>query len=538
MIQVQKNDEIPNLQAGEGNFTELNNNIQGKTNYTLDKNYKYIVGYDSLNHGIKISADNFVLDGNGFTIDGYNFARALDISGKNVTIKNINFINTSSSDGGAIFYAGDNGVVSNCTFVNVHDNESGGAIYWMGDNGVVSNCTFINTNSSSGGAIFYAGVNGVVSDCTFNNTTAGLGGAVYWSGVNGVVGNCTFTNTNASDGGAIYWVGGDGVVGNCTFTNTNASDGGAIYLGYGGDGVVSDCTFTNTTASFGGAIFLGDSKGVVGNCTFNNTNALVSGGAIYLSDSKGVVSNCTFINTTASIGYSDAIYINSYIDPNASLNITGCTCDSTDDKAPIYNDGIILSPVEITTMDGKTKEVTKGELVNLTAIITASGIRVAGGVLTFTVNGTELNATYDENGLYSKEYTVGFVGTKPVNAIYNNSTKDLQSLVAGNLTSPRLNVTVTVDNVTGVVDDNKIVTVTVIDNYGDPVTDGVVTILWNGKNQNQEVSNGTATFNLALTNAGEYSLTAYYNSSATTDYNDGEGKFTVIVNQAALKWML
>ncbi len=59
-----KNDEIPNLQAKEGNFTELNNTIQGKTNYTLDKNYKYIVGYDSLKEGIKISTDNFVLDGN------------------------------------------------------------------------------------------------------------------------------------------------------------------------------------------------------------------------------------------------------------------------------------------------------------------------------------------------------------------------------------------------------------------------------------------------------------------------------------------
>ncbi len=487
-------------------------------------------------------------------IDGDNFARAFDIVGKNVTIKNINFINTSSSGGGAICYSGDDGVVSDCTFSNTNA-ESGGAIYWVDGDGVVSDCTFSNTNAESGGAIHWASGDGVVSDCTFTNITAKYGGAIYCAGVNDVVSDCTFSNTNAESGGAIYCAGDDGVVSDCTFTNTNSSNGGAIYCASVND-VVSDCTFTNTTASIcggaiycfmgddvvsnctfinthslsGGAIYGSNSNDVVSNCTFINTHSL-SGGAIYWINSNGVVSNCTFTNSTCDVDGS-AICMNSFTDPISSLNITGCSCDSTDDKTPIYNDGIILSPVEITTMGGENKEVTKGELVNLTAIITDSGMRVAGGVLTFTVNGTELNATSDKNGLYSKEYTVGFVGTKPVNAIYNNSTKDLQSLVAGNLTSPRLNVTVTVDNVTGVVDDNKIVTVTVIDNYGDPVTDGVVTILWNGKNQNQEVSNGTATFNLALINAGEYPLTAYYNSSATTDYNDGEGKFTVIINQA------
>ena len=452
-----KNNEIPNLQAEEGNFTELNGEIQGKTSYTLGKDYKFISG-ESFSAGITISTDNFVLDGAGHIIDGSGLARALYINASNITLKNINFINTNPS---------------NCST----NKGYGGAIY-LNDS---ANCT--------------------LSNCTFTNTTAtSAGGAICWRGINGSVINCTFTRTNTSSfGGAIDW----------------GSDNGSVI----------NCTFTNTTATRGGAISWSGDNGSVINCAFINTNSLNDGGAIYWVRINGSVSNCTFTNTTTT-GKGNAIYIHNI----ASLSITNCSCNSVDDKAPIYNDGAILSPVEIITMDGKTKKVTNGEKVNLTGTMTTSGMRVAGGVLTLTVNGQNLDAQSDETGLYSAEYTVDFDGAKPVTATYNNSTGS-QSVIPGKLTTVKLNVTVIGDDVTGSIGDTKTVTVTVLDSDGDPVTDGTITITWNGENQTQEVSNGVATFNLALANLGEYPVTAYYNGSATTAYNDGEGEFTVTINK-------
>ena len=456
----------------------------------LDRDYKYDKDIDEGYYpedGIEIGHNGFTIDGDGHTIDGSGLASIFNIRVTDVTIKNIKLINTASDNGSAIYYNPINELSLtiegyNITFINCTATNDGGAIYSPLDVTIEgSNITFINCTATNNGGAIYSQDSVTIDDkCS----------------------NISFINcTAANDGGAIYSQGSVTISGsNTSFINNSAVNGS-------GGAISGAVTINGWNASF-----------------INNSAVNGSGGAIYSQGGVTISSdNISFIDNTAS-NKGNAIY------SGGSLNIAGCSCNSTDDKAPIYNDGTILSSVVITTIDGETKEVTKGEVVNLTGIITACDMRVAGGVLTLTINGTELNATSDETGLYSKEYTVDFIGTKLVNAIYNNSTKDLQSPVAGYINS-RLDVTVIVDNVTGVVGDDKTVSVTVLDSEGNPVTDGVVTILWNGENQTQEVSNGTATFNLALTKAGEYPLTAYYNGSETTSYNDGEGKFTVTVNK-------
>ena len=534
------NDIVPNPAATVGTFDELNNNISGKTGIIdIYNNYTYNSTTDSsLSGGITISSSNVVIDGHGCTIDGSGLARAFNITGNNVTIKNINFINTNATDGGAIYWRGANGTVSGCIFTNTNA-LVGGAISWNGVSGVVSGCIFTNTNASTGGAInwygtglmgsvedcsfvncssghgggaiSWEGANGVVSGCNFTNTNAtDGGGAIYWSnGANGVVSGCIFTNTNASSGGAIDWYGANGVVSGCNFTDCSASYGGAIRWVYGTNGTVSDCNFINTNASTGGAISweysIDNCYGTVSGCNFINTNA-TDGGAIYWDADYGTVSGCNFINCSASVnggaiswqGYDSvvsgcnftntnasnggAIFGNDYAvnyvvsgciftntiaskgnaicmydldsedDDSPSLNITNCIYNSTDDNAPIYTNGTILSDVVITTMDGKTKNVAYGELVNLTGIVITSGMRVAGGVLTLSVNGSSFNASSDDAGVYSHEYLVDFMGSKSVTANYLNTTGS-QTLNAYNITTSVI-IDIDVFDIVGVYGDN------------------------------------------------------------------------------------
>ncbi len=356
------NDIVPNPAATVGNFAELHDEIiDSEYSYKLTQNYTYSADTDEeFKNGITIDKENFVLDGDGYTIDGSGLARAFNITGNNVTIKNINFINCSASDGGAVYWDSVNGTVSGCTFNNTVASYSGGAIFWHhASNGTVSGCTFINTVAS-----YYYG----------DDEWDGYGGAIHWYGSpDGTVSGCNFINCSASCcGGAISW-----------------------YNFYSRNGVVSGCNFIN--------------------CSANNGTAI-------------------------------------YID-SGSLNIADCSCNSTDDNAPIYNDeGTILSDVVITTMDGKTKNVAYGELVNLTGIVTTSGMRVAGGVLTLSVNGSSFNASSDDAGVYSHEYLVDFMGSKSVTANYLNTTGS-QTLNAYNITTSSI-IDIDVFDVAGVYGDN------------------------------------------------------------------------------------
>ena len=112
---------------------KINNTAEGGTlvlenNYTnTDWNFRF---------GINISK-SLTIDGNGFTIDGGKRGRIFQVTAANVTLKNINFVNT-----------------------NPVDNKGGGAVYWSGANGVLSGSSFVNnyvtvndyTSGSDGGA--------------------------------------------------------------------------------------------------------------------------------------------------------------------------------------------------------------------------------------------------------------------------------------------------------------------------------------------------------------------------------------------------
>ena len=158
-------------------FTVLNNESFQMLSYqinstdnclNLTKDYAYAEGID-FTEGIIINRDNFIIEGNGHIIDGKSLARIFNITGENVTLRNINFINAyGSNDGGAIFASG-NIVIDSCSFLNNSAVSCGGAIAVVDGN--IINSSFTNNSAFSGGAVITLG-KVTAQSCILENNTA------------------------------------------------------------------------------------------------------------------------------------------------------------------------------------------------------------------------------------------------------------------------------------------------------------------------------------------------------------------------------
>jgi len=306
-----------NTVSAEGNFTDLQNTINNnQNNVDLDKDYKFNNNIDTAYvDGVKVNYDNYVLDGKGYTINGNNEARIFQITGENVTIKNLNLINgKTTNNGGAIYTQTNNLKIINTTFTNNVANNYGGAIHAKNVN--VTGSKFIdNTANYYGGAIFATDVNVIGSTFT-GNTANQAGGAIYTTNNVEVVGSKFIDNTANTSGGAIRADNKVNVTGSNFTSNTAKASGGAIYAKnvnvtgsnfinntaqlYSGGAIyatyvnVTGSKFTNNTAISGGAIYA-TYVNVTGSDFTNNTAK--SGGAIYAGN--GNVTGSNFIGNTA-----------------------------------------------------------------------------------------------------------------------------------------------------------------------------------------------------------------------------------------------
>ena len=134
-LTLPENDVV--LGDGEGSFTELANEIQGKTEVQLGKNYKYVDADSAFKGGITLSGTVTIDGGGSVKIDASHQARIFNIAeNAHVTLKGITFINGyATGNGGAINSLGVLNV-ENCKFINNTANFNGdddpghgGAIY-------------------------------------------------------------------------------------------------------------------------------------------------------------------------------------------------------------------------------------------------------------------------------------------------------------------------------------------------------------------------------------------------------------------------
>ena len=129
--------------TSEASFTNLTDEIEN-AGTTLDLTQDYTFNNETDNNtGILISKNNFVLNGNGHTIDGNNQSRLFYITGTNITLNNFILINGNYKDCAGICVIGSNLTLNNITFIDNYATNDGGAL------GLRDGSTVICNNSSA-----------------------------------------------------------------------------------------------------------------------------------------------------------------------------------------------------------------------------------------------------------------------------------------------------------------------------------------------------------------------------------------------------
>ena len=315
--------------AGEGSFTNLTDEIKDKDIMNLTHNYKFNNETDNIS-GIVIAKDNFVINGNGRTIDGNNQARIFNITSNNVTLSNLILTGGNADKGGAIYTTGLL-TLNNVTFISNYASKNGGAVGLYGD--VTLNCNnsqFTDNYAEAGSSIFvekgklniyntdlsskvfnkYSQIvafkNSIIyaENITFINSSSSYATALFFKSIkSAIIKNSKFINlkANLTAGAIALRNGGELYIENCEFTNTTSTNnGGAVFADIIGEfedtGNVTliNNVFRNTYSGFGGAYVQLGGKLLLSNSEFINSHATFNGGAIYISYTDAVISNCNF----------------------------------------------------------------------------------------------------------------------------------------------------------------------------------------------------------------------------------------------------
>ena len=343
--------------TGESSFSSLTDEIENAgTTLDLTKDYAFNNETDN-NTGILISKDNFVLNGNGHTIDGNNQSRLLSISGNNITLNDLILINGNYGMCGGIRAVGTL-TLNNVTFINNYANEQGGAIGIRESAFLIcNNCRFIDNYAESGSSILVSSsevklynsyitskkfakasqifissdAKAYIENTTFANITASYAPAVYIKSSKASIINSKFIDlkANITAGAIATKAGGELYIENCEFENvTSSKNGGAIYADVPGDDnytgtiAIVDTKFKDTYSEFGGAYVQLGGDFVLNNTEFINDYAKYNGGAIYLSDTNTEINNCTFDSNGVSIIEGYPTYGGAIFCDNSTLNIT------------------------------------------------------------------------------------------------------------------------------------------------------------------------------------------------------------------------
>lgn len=279
------------------NFTYLDELIHsGEKNIVLDSNIILGEGEESkYPEGIYITANDLVIDGNGYTIDGLGKTLIFQCNAKNLIIKNITLKNGHSRLCGAIYNFGELTLIDSALTENTAKN--GGAVYNFG-NMTITDCILSqNSSESVGGAIYnYGGVLNIIKSTFTENASDEHAGAIINFGSMTVKESLFQNNKSRKWGGAIV-TGKDGIttIDNSTFSQNMASnDGGAIYNDNEGNTTINDSTFTENSSERSGAIYNGTGNLNIADSHFSRNNSKFNGGAIHNYQGDLNIVNSTF----------------------------------------------------------------------------------------------------------------------------------------------------------------------------------------------------------------------------------------------------
>lgn len=316
--------------SAEGNFTDLNNDINnGESIIEINKDYKFDEKSDgNFNNGIYLNKSNITINGNGHIIDGSNQVNIFNITGENITISNLKFINSLN----AITYFG-NGWNSEIRLNNLifeNNTFNNNAISSAASGISINDCKFINSSSISGTLIYAVATCINITNVVLSNSRGNSSLLVLDKDTKAIIDNCTFCNSTSINGAAINGnsrtiniknsrfinLKSDETAGailskrieeitleNTTFVNVSSKkNGGVLYIDESGKTSYKNCNFINCSAEFGGAILqLKTNSLTINNTLFEDCFSTFDGGALYISHSNIYIYNSSFNNNKLSI---------------------------------------------------------------------------------------------------------------------------------------------------------------------------------------------------------------------------------------------
>ena len=246
------------------NFTVLQNLIDNPINNMVALEYDYI--YNEGDSVVLINGDNLIIKGNGFIIDAMNKSGIFNITGKNVTIVDLNLINSNSS-----------------------------AIIWSGDDGVIKNVNLSN-NTSPDSIITSSGDNLTIDSVIISNST---GTAIKANGSNLTAVNIKLEN-NAGDGIVVNAENGAVVVDNINIINVNGT----------GVKINADNATVSSVSANGGKGVIVNASG--DNIIVKNIKSIYHEGAVVVTSGNVSVENVTVIKYDIVIVAKNAKYVLTY----------------------------------------------------------------------------------------------------------------------------------------------------------------------------------------------------------------------------------
>ncbi|WP_407415977.1 C1 family peptidase [Methanobrevibacter sp.] len=319
-LNTDENNEI--LTDNPKTFTQLGNDIN-ESQATFEVKCDYTFSNESDSGPVLIDKSDFTINGNNHVLDGNMQSGIFNITGTNVTINNLVFINGNASKGGAIYAAGQitlNNVTfinnnasrggaiacynmklncSNSRFIDNYADERGQSIY--SDNSTLNVCNTFVTSSISNkyGQIFALNSKVQIDTSEFINISSDYAPALYFENSESSITSSSFVNLTADKSAgaiAIRWSGNSYIRG-CEFINTKSfKNAGAMLVDYGMEScnaTIIDCVFYNASSMIGGAYIQLGGNLVLRSSNFTDNKALV-GGAVYVSFTNSTIDDCIF----------------------------------------------------------------------------------------------------------------------------------------------------------------------------------------------------------------------------------------------------
>ena len=390
------------LSDGAGAFNDLNTLIKGTESggtLTLTEDFEYNSETDS---GLVINKP-ITIDGDGHTIKGNDIDYLIKVTGDNVVLKNLNFIDSGNGGTNLIYWTGDNGQIINSYFYNITSTVT---IRFQGHNETISNSRFSNATPVTS------------TSCNiYNSDFKNMNIVLYLESGGGLnVYDCNFTNVHE----VLYTVRATAYFENIRVLNSTAD----VYIDTSTKRTIISikdyCTIRNSYfEGISGQAVLGGGI-LVYNSTFKSNDASymvvsVSGGGSYTGIT---VDGCKFIDNKNYLfepNYANFKVLNSEFENNNIINIPVTQHSFIMDNCT-FKDNTASGDALIKFSGSSNKaRVVNSKFINNNGFTTAPIYIIAGSF--YSDNNTFTNNINSTNGLSSIVNTVGTTFT-PIDVVY------------------------------------------------------------------------------------------------------------------------